>query len=193
MRAEIRAEIINTPETADFMAAVPLEAAHQRQRWPSDHDADKAPEDWLFLVGYLAGKACAASRLGDTEKALHHTISTAAALANWHAALAGLETSMRPGIAPGEDRQLPDALPGHWDTAAGRDMAESNMRVISRGLLCKGEVSDFALANAVFLASREDSDLIVWQTAAKERIRWLSAQLAAANARLGAAGAEIAA
>lgn len=74
----------------------------------------------------------------------------------------------------------PDALAGHWDTAAGRQMAESNMRVESRGFLTKGEVSDFALANAVFLAGRDDLDLIVWQTAAKERIRWLSAQLATA-------------
>ena len=40
-REAIRAEIINTPETADFMAAVPLEAAHQRERWGSSHDAGK--------------------------------------------------------------------------------------------------------------------------------------------------------
>jgi hypothetical protein len=34
------------------------------------------------------------------DKALHHTISTAAALANWHAALSGTSNTMRPGIAP---------------------------------------------------------------------------------------------
>lgn len=39
-------------------------------------------------------------------------------------------------------------------------------------------VTDFALANRVFMASRDDLDLIVWQTAAKERIRWLSIELA---------------
>jgi hypothetical protein len=99
MRDEIRREIINTPETADFMAGVPLEAAHQRARWGAEHDEGKAPEDWLFLVGYLAGKACAAERLGDVEKAKHHTISTAAALANWHAHLTGADSTMRPGIA----------------------------------------------------------------------------------------------
>lgn len=38
-RKAIRDEIINTPETADFMAGVPLEAAHQRERWGADHDA----------------------------------------------------------------------------------------------------------------------------------------------------------
>lgn len=58
---------------------------------------------------------------------------------------------------------------------AGRSLNEARTR------LCKGDVSDFALANAVFLASRNDLDLIVWQTAAKERIRWLSAHLAVAD------------
>ena len=41
-----------------------------------------------------------------------------------------------------------------------------------------GHLSDFALANAVFMADRNDLDLIVYQTAAKERIRWLSLRLA---------------
>lgn len=43
-----------------------------------------------------------------------------------------------------------------------------------------GHLTDFALANAVFLAGRDDLDLIVYQTAAKERIRWLSIELAKA-------------
>jgi hypothetical protein len=99
---EIRSQVINTPETADFMAGVPLEAAHQRERWGSDHDAGKTPFDWFWLVGYLAQKAASSAVAGDTEKAKHHTISTAAALANWHAALSGADTSMRPGINNGE-------------------------------------------------------------------------------------------
>lgn len=98
LRAEIRAEVINSPETADFMAAVPLEAAHQRDRWGSDHDAGKSPFDWFWLIGYLAQKAAASAVAGDLEKAKHHTVSTAAALANWHAALAGSSSTMRPGI-----------------------------------------------------------------------------------------------
>ena len=98
--AEIRAAIINSPETADFMAGVPIEAAHQRERWGAAHDLGKTPFDWFWLVGYLAQKAADASVRGDTEKAKHHTISTAAALANWHAALAGIDTQMRPGIDP---------------------------------------------------------------------------------------------
>lgn len=86
-REAIRDEIINAPETADFMAGVPLEAAHQRERWGASHDADKTPFDWFWLVGYLAQKAASSAVAGDIEKAKHHTISTAAALANWHATL----------------------------------------------------------------------------------------------------------
>lgn len=43
-----------------------------------------------------------------------------------------------------------------------------------------GDMSDFELANAVFMADRNDLNLIVVQTAAKERIRWLSIELAKA-------------
>lgn len=95
--ALVRDEIINTPETADFMGAVPLEACHQRERWGADHDAGKTPFDWFWLIGYLAQKAASAEVAGDIEKAKHHTISTAAALANWHAALTGADTRMVPG------------------------------------------------------------------------------------------------
>ncbi len=91
--------LLNTPETADFMKGVPLEAAHQRERWGADHDAGKAPLDWFWLIGYLAQKAATSAIAGDAEKAKHHTISTAAALANWHLQLAGGDNRMRPGIA----------------------------------------------------------------------------------------------
>jgi hypothetical protein len=50
---------------------------------------------------------------------------------------------------------------------------------LPRNRLGRSDLTDFALANAVFLADRSDLDLIVYQTAAKERIRWLSAHLAA--------------
>jgi|GEM_PF-1006584 len=91
---------LNTPEVDDFAKAVVLEAQHQRERWPSEHDAGKAPLDWFWLVGYLAQKAATAQMAGDDYKAKHHTISTAAALANWHAAISGEHTAMRPGIEP---------------------------------------------------------------------------------------------
>lgn len=49
--------LLNTPEVLDFVRAVQLEAAHQRKRWPSEHDAGKTDADWFWLIGYLAGKA----------------------------------------------------------------------------------------------------------------------------------------
>jgi hypothetical protein len=98
-RDELKAKLdeINTPETDDFFAGIEREAAHQRLRWSSEHDAGKTHADWFWLVGYLAGKCLNAAISGNDEKALHHTISTAAALANWHRAIKGFG-NMRPGI-----------------------------------------------------------------------------------------------
>jgi len=90
-------KLINSPETEDFFRGIELEAAHQRSRWPSKQDAGKTHADWFWLVGYLAGKCLHAAIGGDQHKALHHTISTAAALANWHRAIKGVG-NMRPGI-----------------------------------------------------------------------------------------------
>lgn len=90
---------INTPEIEDFDKAVPLEAVHQMQRWGAAHDAGKNPEDWFWLVGYLAGKALASFKVGDLEKAKHHCVSTAAAMRNWHAHIRSGESAMRPGIS----------------------------------------------------------------------------------------------
>jgi hypothetical protein len=100
-RDDARAEVarltalINTPHTAEFLESVKLEAVHQRERWAADHDAGKTDADWFWLVGYLAGKA-----LHKPEKQVHHIITTAAALLNWHAAKMGVDTRMRPGITP---------------------------------------------------------------------------------------------
>lgn len=93
--------IINTPQSNDFLRAVSIEAEHQRQRWSSDHDAGKTPADWFWLVGYLGGKALHSHSDNNIEKAEHHIITTAAALANWHLNMFG-NTSMRAGI-DGED------------------------------------------------------------------------------------------
>jgi len=112
--------LVNTPELLDFMKAVPLEAAHQVERFSSEHDGGKEPEDWFWLIGYLNGRALfhhrEAERLAaisndiardfredqiafHREKAVHHCITTAAACANWHLAVVG-KVSMRPGVAP---------------------------------------------------------------------------------------------
>jgi hypothetical protein len=90
-------KLLNTPEVDDFAKGAVLEAAHQRERWAADHDVGKTPFDWFWLVGYLAQKAATSAVNGDAEKARHHTISTAAALANWHLALSGTDTRMVPG------------------------------------------------------------------------------------------------
>lgn len=82
-----RARLLNTPELADFTKGVTLEALHQRERWGEAHDRSKSAENWYWLVGYLAGKALRAAIEGDQDKALHHTISAAAALSQWHASI----------------------------------------------------------------------------------------------------------
>lgn len=94
-------EVLNTPEVNNFLDGVTLEAQHQRERWGAAHDAGKGPLDWFWLIGYLAQKAADAHMSGNQDKALHHCISTAAALANWHAAISGTNQNMRPGIGPG--------------------------------------------------------------------------------------------
>ena len=88
---------LNIPGTDRFLNDVRNEAGHQVQRWGTAHDRGKEPADWLWLLGYLAGKALRAHIDGDIEKAKHHTISSAAALLNWHHHMSGEETTFTPG------------------------------------------------------------------------------------------------
>lgn len=94
-RAERKVErlssLINSPQTGDFVEAVRVEAAHQKERWPAEHDAGKLDADWLWLVGWLVGKAVHAAT---QEKRLHHLITAAAALLNWH-----VDAKRRPVVA----------------------------------------------------------------------------------------------
>ena len=76
--------ILNTPLIDDFIEAVRAEAAHQEWRWGREHDDQKTPEEWHSLIDWLSSKALSAQVRGDREKALHHTISSAAALMHWH-------------------------------------------------------------------------------------------------------------
>ncbi|HEY1071473.1 hypothetical protein [Brevundimonas sp.] len=74
---------------------------------------------------------------------------------------------------------VPVRGPGHCDDDAA--WAEF-VRQYDGQPRSRPDLTDFALANRVFMADRNDLDLIVWQTAAKERIRWLSIELAKAQA-----------
>src|SRR3989304_332350 len=89
--------LINSPELENFLRAVHIEAVHQVERWGTAHDRAKRPADWFWLVGYLAGKALHASVSGNRKKALHHCISTGAALYNWHCSIKGVDVRMCPG------------------------------------------------------------------------------------------------
>lgn len=109
--------LISTPFISDFFEAVKLEAAHQQDRWGTEGDAGKAPEDWLFLVGFLCGKAAASFRAGDHSKGIHHIISSAAVCLNWHRNVIGEVTAMRPGI----DGALLAALPGASTATEGEE------------------------------------------------------------------------
>lgn len=102
--AEIRRlrGLISNPHTDEFLPAVQLEAAHQRERWGDAHARGKSAENWFWLVGYLAGKCLRAVIEGDKAKALHHTISSAAALANWYEAI----KRDRTGTGLGADRDI---------------------------------------------------------------------------------------
>ena len=105
-------EIINRPHIGMWTEEVIFEAAHQRERWPSESDATKKPTDWFWLVGYLAGKALAAHMAGDTDKLRHHTVSTGAVLAHWAAYAKGDETVFSPGTTPTELGERHEATPG---------------------------------------------------------------------------------
>jgi hypothetical protein len=102
-RHELEAELsrlrvlVHNPQNDDWRVGVITEAAHQCVRWGTSHDAGKEPQDWFWLLGYLGGKCLRACIDGDLEKAKHHTISTSAALLNWHRQLSGLSNGVRPG------------------------------------------------------------------------------------------------
>lgn len=100
--------LINNPQTTDFLESVKAEAAFQRQKWGQPHDRQKSAENWFWLVGYLAGKALRAAITGDQFKARHHTISSAAALANWFEAIGRDES----GAGIGQDVDIRPASEG---------------------------------------------------------------------------------
>lgn len=105
-RAEEMEALISRPYIGAWSDEILIEAAHQRTRYGADHDHGKAPEDWFWLIGYLAGKALAAHKAGNAAKAHHHTVSTGAVLAHWAAAIDGNEEIFRPGLGVGKVAHL---------------------------------------------------------------------------------------
>ena len=106
--------LINAPELENFLRAVHIEAVHQVERWRSDNNRAKRPADWFWLVGYLSGKALHSAVGDDRDKALHHCVSTAAALYNWHCSIKGVDVRMCPGrsdLAELVDGQFPGEAP----------------------------------------------------------------------------------
>lgn len=71
--------------------------------------------------------------------------------------------------------KLPNVLPGHWHTQQGHEMAERYAKMTRDDITGK-QFTDFELANGVYM-----HDDLVFQTIAKDRIRWLSVQLAIAK------------
>lgn len=80
-----------------------------------------------------------------------------------------------------EHTELPDALPGHYSTRDGRDMLARYM-VATRDDLMGGSLTDTEIAFRCGMATGDDIESTGVLLMAKERVRWLSAQLAKAQA-----------
>lgn len=94
----------DVPIVDDFFTGTRVEMDHQIRRWGRTHDKAKTAEDWFWLLGFLAGKALAAVRAQDREKALHHCISSAAVLGHWHEAIKGATATLKVEHEPSKER-----------------------------------------------------------------------------------------
>ena len=88
--------ILNTPVYQPFLEAVRAEAAHQAARANEYEDETKSADDWFWLLDHLQGKAMASHQNGNFDHALHHTISSAAVLFHWHAAITAQQAQAPP-------------------------------------------------------------------------------------------------
>lgn len=70
--------LVMHPELHFFADGVIAEAVHQSERWGKKHDAQKEPTDFVFLVGFLLGKAIEAIKKHDHDRARHHCIAAGA-------------------------------------------------------------------------------------------------------------------
>ena len=82
------------------------------------------------------------------------------------------------------DQPLEDTPVAHW-RAEGKKDPHDDKYLCARNELCMGNLTDDELANEVFLYDhRTGLNSMSYLTAAKERIRWLSRKLAAAEQQL---------
>ena len=82
------------------------------------------------------------------------------------------------------DQPLDDTPGAHW-RAEGKKDPHDDKYLCARNELCMGNLTDDELANEMFLYDhRTGLESMPYLTAAKERIRWLSRKLAAAEQQL---------
>lgn len=77
---------------------------------------------------------------------------------------------------------LPHILPGHWQAADGHKIA-LRYATMTREQLCGGTSTDMLVAFEIASLCRDDLDFEAVLATARDRIRWLSVQLALANAK----------
>lgn len=144
-RDRLRA-LIGRPYIGAWADEVIVEAAHQVARWGAEHDAGKEPADWFWLIGYLAGKALQAVIAGDASTAHHHTVSTGAVLAQWAAAISGVERVMRPGLGQEALAKLHEPISAELERCADSLLAglESDHERAAVELRCPGCGTPFA-------------------------------------------------
>jgi hypothetical protein len=134
-----------------------------------------APGAWsVEQVWEALKRQCAATRPNSPE---WDKVNALVTVSRTDVAKALSTLNAAPGAGGGSP---PDVLPGHWETPEGREMA-AEYASKERADLAMGKETDLGLANLVYMVDRNSLDLIAFQTAAKERIRWLSAQLAIAR------------
>lgn len=88
LKAKVKAleDLLHSMPIMNFLEAVQIEAGYQKIIWP-EQDKTKSAWDWFWALGYLSGKALAAEKANDKVKYLHHLVTSAALLANWHEAV----------------------------------------------------------------------------------------------------------
>lgn len=75
---------------------------------------------------------------------------------------------------------IPDQVPGHWETLAGKQMA-GEYADNTRARLCGGQYTDMEIAHQTAMIGRDDLMFEPKLSMARDRIRWLSVQLAIAT------------